>query len=85
MKLLRSFAFVACLLVGTVIGASFLRQPASADDKAAPSTVGRYQVSSYFDVGRGGMIVVIDTTTGQCWLRDQFGAKWVDQGSPTKK
>ena len=40
--------------------------------------VGRYQLAN----SEGGRIVVLDTTSGQCWSK-AHGGEWRDEGNPT--
>ena len=44
---------------------------------ARPSTAGRYSMEN----NQMGQTFILDTATGQCWVRDQIG-RWTDAASP---
>jgi hypothetical protein len=72
---------VTAILVGCLIGGTFLSQPTPAQQPAA-KPAGRYQLS-----GAGAAsILVIDTTTGQVWgTSNTSKGQWQDFGTPVRK
>jgi hypothetical protein len=81
-------SIAAAIVVGCLIGESLLGQRTAAQTQVLgtePQPVGRYQLSS---AGAGaGTPYVIDTATGQVWLRAFDGTKsfWDELGSPIDK
>jgi hypothetical protein len=72
----------AIVLAALILGVSFGGR--SAAQKAdPPAAAGRYQ--SFRQGNDNTQVVVIDTATGQCWLKSAVGADWTDLGSPAKK
>ncbi len=78
----RASTFVLFVTIA-VAAAVFTSIPVRSTIAQAPKQAGgegRYQV--VLGGGTPAPCVVIDTTTGQCWLRSATG--WDDLGSPTK-
>jgi hypothetical protein len=71
---------VAVVLASLILGVSFGGRTA-AQRVEPPVSVGRYQIRHANDTSQ---VVVIDTATGQCWVKVQLG-DWKDLGSPTRK
>jgi hypothetical protein len=68
-----------CLLVLTIVAGLWFTRPTSGQGQpAAPPAAGRYQVSAF-----AGGVVVIDSTTGRCWVTSD-AEKWQDMGSPVE-
>ncbi len=66
-----------CLLVLAIVVGLLLTRPTSGQGQPAHSmTPGRYQASAF-----AGGVVVIDSTTGRCWVSPD-AEKWQDMGSP---
>jgi hypothetical protein len=73
---------VAIVLASLILGVSFGGRTSAQPKAEQPAPVGRYQI-------RGGgdnpTLVVIDTTTGQCWVAGMAQPKhWEDLGSPAQ-
>jgi hypothetical protein len=90
-------AAAAALLV-TLAAALWPSHASTAEPTPERPTAGRYQllVRDEFDGGREvgevvgrpylarNRLVLLDTATGQCWMRDDKEKKWDDLGNPTK-
>ena len=72
---------LGCLLGLFILFGQLLSRPTSGQGEATPSrTPGRYQMSAV-----AGGICVVDTTTGQCWIKSDLEVKkWTDLGSPVE-
>ena len=69
-----------CLLGISIMIGQLLARPTSGQAEAAVSrTPGRFQMS----MSVGG-VVVVDTTTGRCWVNTDK-EKWEDLGSPVEQ
>jgi hypothetical protein len=83
--ILGSAIVVAALIFGAFFGprteaqkADLPGQPAKAEQ---PAAVGRFQALQ----GPNGVVVVLDTATGQCWYNAVLRANdWENLGSPTQ-
>ena len=71
--------YIGILLVVLILGAGVTRFPAAEPKTEAPA-VGRYQIVHASDKE----IVVLDTSTGQCWENTIGDKLWSDMGSPAK-
>jgi hypothetical protein len=81
--ILGSAVVAAALILGAFFGprtaAQKAEQPGQPAKAEQPAAVGRYQVRQE----AGNQIVVIDTTTGQCWYKTlQANVPWEELGSP---
>ena len=71
---------IGCVLALAIVLGQLLARPTSGQGEAARSrSPGRYQVS----IAVGG-VVVIDTSTGHCWINSDK-EKWEDLGSPVEQ
>jgi hypothetical protein len=86
MNLRQSLAIGATLILGMGLGGVFSWQPSFAQQKVEQMTVGRYQVAAYGRDWTNAGMVVIDTATGQCWIKlgqlSELNDKWKEVSSP---
>jgi hypothetical protein len=75
---LRAFLIAGvAMLVGVSLMFSMVGSTAAQQSTARTPPVGRFQMAF-----GNGAVVVLDTTTGECWVND--GKKWTVFGNPTK-
>ncbi len=75
----NSILTFGCLLAASILIGQMLARTTSGQGEAPASrTPGRFQVSSNI-----GGVVVVDTTTGHCWI-NMDKEKWEDLGSPAE-
>lgn len=74
---------LGCLVTSFVLGQGTSAPPAQRSESA----VGRYQVFATSNHPGSALptITVIDTRTGQCWVRIASSETWSDLGSPVSK
>jgi hypothetical protein len=86
MTIRQTLIMTAVFLLGCAIVGAFFSRPAAAEPRADGSTTGRYQVIAIHGNSPAGNIVVIDTTTGECWNNSGNGQQndWTAMGTPTK-
>ena len=80
----KSIGIVTSLMLGIILGSAFSWHPSFADQKAEQATVGRYHAAAWGSNPGNGIIVVVDTASGQCWKQDLVRGGWEDAGSPAK-
>jgi hypothetical protein len=93
-----AIAAIVAVLGGVVAAALLSPRSSTAEPPTERSPIGRYQLLIREDFGGGpkegnfgekphvigNRLVILDTTTGQCWMRNDKDNKWEDLGSPTK-
>jgi hypothetical protein len=83
--ILGSAVVVAALILGAFFGPRTAAQKTDLPGQLAKAeqsaSVGRYQARQ----GPNGVVVVLDTATGQCWYNPNMRADgWENFGSPTQ-
>ena len=88
MKLRNTVILAAAVVAGCLIVGLFVGRPAAAASSSEAAPAGRFQI--VVDVNappaqKHGNVVVVDTTTGQCWSSEVGKEDWRDMGTPAKK
>jgi hypothetical protein len=83
--ILGSAVVVVALILGAFFGprteAQKVDQPGQPAKAEQPANVGRFQARQ----GPNGVVVVLDTATGQCWYNASMRANdWENLGSPAQ-
>ena len=73
---------LGCLLGLSIMLGQLLARPTSGQGEVAPPRApGRFQMSA-----SALSVFVVDTSTGQCWIKsDPDAKKWTDLGSPAEQ